>query len=279
VLFACRDEPQRAQVAAACRAHGHTTFVPTVHPARPRLHAVLLAAGFATRLYPLTLHTAKPLLPVGGAPMLTRILRQVEASGASSATVVVNGRFHTDFVRWQATAKPRLPLTIVDDGALTNETRLGALRDLELALRHAPAAADGYLVLACDNLFEFDLAHLAARFQASGHGQLVVREVPAPVPPGKYSEVVITDDRVVSFREKPTDPRSNMSAIAVYLLPRELPRLLREYFADDGNPDAPGHFLAWLHTRAPLGANRLTGRWLDIGSAEDLAAADRLLGS
>lgn len=280
VLFACRDAAHRDLVAAACRDHGHTTLQPTVQPPAPRLRAVFLAAGFATRLHPLTLHRAKPLLEVGGQPLLTRILRQVEHAGAvEDGIVVANARFHADFVAWSNAASPRLPLTLVDDGATSNETRLGAVRDLALALARAPRDGhepDGYLVLACDNLFEFDLGTLVERFAATRSGQLVVREVPAPVPPGKYSEVLLAGDRITRFREKPADPQSNLSAIAVYLLPRELPQLVREYLDAGGNPDAPGHLLAWLSTRLPLQATRLAGRWLDIGSAEDLAAANRL---
>jgi len=320
VLFACRDEAQRDAVDAACRQHGHHTLRPTVAPPSPRLRAVFLAAGFATRLYPLTLHRAKPLLAVGGAPLLTRILRQVERAGAVEDGVVVsNARFHADFVAWAQAVGARLPLRVVDDGAQANETRLGAVRDLALALAAAPAAAasasaaaaasaapaasasasalassastasasapqhapsalppDGYLVLACDNFFDFDLGRLVAKFAAGGRGQLIVRDVPQPVPPGKYSEVLLADDAVARFREKPQDPQSNLSAIAVYLLPRELPELVRSYLDGGGNPDAPGHLLAWLSTRLPLQATRLDGRWLDIGSAEDLAAVNRL---
>jgi glucose-1-phosphate thymidylyltransferase len=280
VLFACRDGDHRDRVDAACRALGHTTLRPTVQRPVSRLGAVFLAAGFATRLYPLTKDRAKPLLEVGGQPLLTRIVRQVErAGGVTAGIVVTNARFHGDFVRWLADARPRLPLQLVDDGATTDASRLGAVRDLALALdRHAAAAQgadapDGFLVLACDNLFEFDLAALAERFAASGRAQLVVREVPPPVPAGRYSEVILDGDRVASFREKPADPRSPLSAIAVYLLPPELPQLVRDYLAGGGEPDAPGHFIAWLCARRPLGAVRLSGRWLDIGSADDLRRA------
>lgn len=278
-LFACRDESHREAVEAACRRHGHTTLRPTVAAPTPRLRAVFLAAGFATRLYPLTLHRAKPLLEVGGAPLLSRILRQVERVGTVEDGIVVsNARFAADFANWSQRVGARMPLRVVDDGATTNETRLGAVRDLELALRSAPRdfQPDGYLVLACDNLFEFDLARLAVRHAASGRSQLVVREVRQPVPPGKYSEVLLDGDRVARFREKPLAPESNLSAIAVYLLPRELPELVRAYLAEGGNPDAPGHLIAWLSTRIPLDATRLDGRFLDIGSADDLAAANRL---
>lgn len=280
VLFACGDEAQRASVDEACRARGHATLRPTIAPPTPRLRAVFLAAGFATRLYPLTSNKAKPLIEVGGQPMITRILRQVEAMGAvADGVVVANARFHADFVEWQRNSRAAFPLEVVNDGATTNETRLGAVRDLALALdAKSPSAAeaDGYLVLACDNLFEFDLSSLTQRFAANGRGQLIVREVPEPVPSGKYSEVVLdaTGSKLVSFREKPMHPRSNLSAIAVYLLPRELPEFVREYLASGGNSDAPGHFIAWLSTRVQLDATRLHGRWIDIGSAEDLTRAE-----
>ncbi|MCA8973180.1 MAG: NTP transferase domain-containing protein [Planctomycetes bacterium] len=281
-LFACRDEAHRAELEAVCRADGHETLRPTVKPARPRLRAVFLAAGFATRLYPLTQRQAKPLLEIGGRPMLTRILDDVIRTGAvSDGVVVTNARFHADFVAWERSARPRLPITVIDDGATTNETRLGAVRDLALALEQTEETAtpDGYLVLACDNLFEFDLVRLVDRFAATGQGQLIVRRIPTPVPSGRYSEVLLDGERVARFREKPADPESDLSAIAIYLLPRELPALVREYLGSDRNPDAPGHLLAWLSRRLPLQASRLEGRWLDIGSVEDLERARRMFES
>ena len=283
VLFVALDEAHLAEVERAVAATGATTLRPTIAMPTPRVRVVFLAAGFATRLYPLTLHKAKPLLEVGGTPMMTRILRQVEAMAAGGAcaitdgVVVANGRFHADFVDWERGAQAAIPLAIVNDGATANENRLGAVRDLALALERAPARddIDAHLVLACDNLFDFDLARLSRLFAATGRGQLVVREVPEPVPGGKYSEVLLDDTgtRVVRFREKPANPESNLSAIAVYLLPRELPALVASYLESGGNPDAPGHFLAWLSGRTPLDATPLDGRWIDIGSAEDLARA------
>jgi len=276
VLMVCRDEDHLAEVERRCRASGRETMRPEVAPASPRLRAVFLAAGFATRLYPLTEKQAKPLLVVRDKPMLTRIVAQVAKTGAVADGVVVsNGKFHADFVAWERGPRAPLPISVVDDGAQTNETRLGAIRDLALALERMPPAddVDGYLVMACDNLFDFDLTQLVERYRGGGAGQLIVRRVPSPVPPGRYSEVMLDGDRVARFREKPQQPESDLSAIAVYLLPRELPELVRSYLDEDGNPDAPGHFLAWLSQRLTLEATPLTGRWLDIGSVEDLEKA------
>ena len=245
-----------------------------------RIRALFLAAGFATRLYPLTEKQAKPLLEVGGEPMITRLVRQVAACEAVvDGVVVTNAKFHSDFVAWRSALATELPRTLVDDGALTNETRLGAIRDLQLALERAPDdEVDGYLVLACDNYLDLDVPALVDRFRASGRGQLIVRRVPEPVPPGRYSEVVLDGDRVASFREKPTDPRSDLSAIAVYLLPADLPARIAEHLAHDGNPDAPGHLLARIAATTPLEATPLTGRWLDIGNRQDLDRARASVG-
>ena len=276
VLMVCRDADHLADVEQRCRAAGRETMRPQVAPASPQLRAVFLAAGFATRLYPLTEKQAKPLLEVNGKPMLTRIVAQVARTGAvADGVVVTNGKFHADFVAWERSARAPLPVTVVNDGAQTNDTRLGAIRDLALALERMPPAdgVDGYLVMACDNLFDFDLAQLVERFARGGAGQLIVRQVPSPVPPGRYSEVMLDGDRVSRFREKPQQPESDLSAIAVYVLPPELPSLVRAYLSEDSNPDAPGHFLAWLSQRLPLEATPLTGRWLDIGSVEDLEKA------
>ena len=276
VLMACRDEAHLAEVERACRDAGRETLRPRVAPPAPQLRAVFLAAGFATRLYPLTEKQAKPLLEVNGKPMLTRIVAQVVKTGAvTDGVVVTNGKFHADFVAWEQSARAPLPVTVVNDGAQTNETRLGAIRDLALALEQMPPTdgVDGYLVMACDNLFDFDLSQLVERFRRTAAGQLIVRQVPSPVPPGRYSEVLLDGDRVARFREKPQQPESDLSAIAVYVLPPELPSLVRDYLAEDSNPDAPGHFLAWLSQRLPLEATPLTGRWLDIGSVEDLEKA------
>jgi len=276
VLFACRDEQHRDELAAACKNAGHETLAPTVHRPFPQLRAVFLAAGFATRLYPLTKTKAKPLLEVGGKPMMTRIVNHVVRTGAVvDGVVVANGLFHKDFVAWERSERAPLPLALVNDGAVDNDTRLGAIRDLALGLKSAATDVqpDGYLVLACDNLFDFDLSKLVDRYRENGNGQLIVRQVPEPVPPGRYSEVLLDGDKVQRFREKPQDPESNLSAIAVYLLPPELPQLVADYLEEGGNPDAPGHFLAWLSKRMPLEATPLTGSWLDIGSLEDLEKA------
>ena len=280
VLLACREDGDLARVESACASAGITTVRPIVQAPVPRVRAVFLAAGFGTRLGAIARRCAKPLLEISGEPLMTRVLRQAIAAGATDGVVVTNRRFHADFLRWRDAVERDLPLEVVDDGATSNEARLGAVRDLALGLRRGAERfgsedVDAHLVLGCDNLFEFDLRRMVDRFAASGCGQLLVRRVPTPVPPAKYSEVVLAANgrRVARFREKPADPQSDLSAIAAYLLPADLPGLVDTHLAEGGAADAPGHLLARLTELMPFEAHRLDGEFLDIGTPADLERA------
>lgn len=240
------------------------------------MKAVFLAAGFATRMYPLTRHHAKPLLEVGGEALLTRLLRQALVAGIDEAAVVVNARFEDDFLAWSEEVECPVPLHVVANGAREDHELRGAVADLALALARAfpDGSPDGYLVIAGDNLLGFGLAQHAARFRELGQPLLLVRELPPPVPPRTYSDVELGDGgRVRSFREKPEDPRGGHSAIGVYFLPAELPLRVSDYLAAGGNPDAPGHFIAWLAERGPVHAAAIAGSWHDVGSLEGYRSA------
>jgi glucose-1-phosphate thymidylyltransferase len=243
----------------------------------PDLRAVFLAAGFATRLWPLTRDRAKPPLEVGGEPMLTRLLRQVEATGfVREVVVVTNARFHGDFERWREELTTPLEVALVNDGAEDDESRLGAVADLELALRRSPfeGMPAGWLVLAGDNLIDFELRPYVERYLAGGAAQLIVRELEAPPPPNKYNEVILdAGGRVASFREKPEHSSSDLAAIAVYVLPPQLPELVAAHLESGGERDAPGHLIERLVEVVPFEASTMAGGWFDIGDRDDLAAA------
>jgi glucose-1-phosphate thymidylyltransferase len=241
----------------------------------------LLAAGFAKRMYPLTQTVAKPLLEVGGQSLMSRLLHQArEIDAIDGAAAIVNARFEADFEAWAATVGPAAPTLVVNDAAYADEAR-GAVADLSLLLQRAFAdgSEDGYLVLAGDNLLRFALAPAAEIFLQKPHSPLLfVRVVPEPVPPGCYSEVVLDAACVVqSFREKPQDPQSNLSAIGAYFLPPDLPELLQAYLDGGGEADAPGHFLAWLTAVRSCRSTRVPAHsWYDIGSLQGLETARQL---
>ena len=241
----------------------------------------LLAAGFAKRMYPLTRDCAKPLLEVGGAPMLTRLLEQARGTGAIDHTAaILASRFANEFEAWNAALDE--PVELLPNGATVDSEARGAVADLAMLLEQCfpDGSEDGYLVLAGDNLLRFDLAEPLAMFRERPSAPLLlVRSVPVPIPPGKYSEVVVdpASCEVTSFREKPTDPESPWSAIGVYFLPPDLPELLDAYLAAGGEADAPGHFLVWLtKVRRCYAWGVPDEGWFDVGSLEGLEEARAL---
>lgn len=239
------------------------------------MKAYLLAAGFATRMYPLTQHVAKPLLEVGGAPILSHILSRVEAIPDLSEVVVIgNHRFTEALTQWSHSVSCRVPIQVLDDGATEADERLGAIGDLAFALQQVPNGNEDLLVIAGDNLLDFDLAAYHRDFKKEQSALLITRHVEPSKGPSPYNEVSLdATGQVLGFREKPEDPTSSLSAMAVYFLMAEADSLLREYLVGGGDPDAPGHFIAWLVSVRRVVARPMSGRWFDIGSLESLEDA------
>lgn len=247
------------------------------------MKAYLLAAGYATRLHPLTLDQPKPLLEVGGRALLDHLLDRIAPlDDLSEIVVIANERFHAHFEAWLARARAAapVPIRLLNDGSTSDDDKLGAIGDIAFAFERCPPGDEPCLIAAGDNLFDADLRAVQARFRERERHTLIVRPVQHDGGPTPYNEVTLDDEgRVLRFREKPQDARGGWSAIAVYFLLPEVDALLRSYLAEGGNPDAPGHFIAWASARAPFEAVPLEGRWFDIGSRETLAEARRSWGS
>lgn len=239
------------------------------------MKALVLAAGYATRLYPLTRDRAKPLLEVGGRPILSHILeRVVRLPDLSEIAVVSNARFAPAFRAFARAEACPVPLRVLDDGSRSEDDKLGATGDLAFALREAPLGGEDLVVVAGDNLIGFDLRPACAQFRVWHRPTLVVRRVPRGAGPSPYNEVRLAPDgRVTGFREKPSDPQTDLAAIALYFFPPEIEGLVGRYLAEGGNPDAPGHFIAWLVPRCEVFAVREDGPWWDIGSLASLEEA------
>jgi glucose-1-phosphate thymidylyltransferase len=237
--------------------------------------AVVLAAGYATRLYPLTLDRPKALLPVGGKPMLEHLLERLAgAAELDEIHVVTNSKFAAAFRDW-AEVYGAGAVRILDDGTSDEETKLGAIGDLDLVIRTA-ALDDDLLVLAGDNLFSESLAPFAEFGRAKAAPALGVYDVGDLEAIRRYNAIELDgEDRVTFFEEKPERPTSTLTGIALYFYPRSSLPLVGEYLAEGNNPDQPGHLVQWLYPRTDVYAWRVPGRWYDVGSEETLAEADR----
>jgi glucose-1-phosphate thymidylyltransferase len=237
--------------------------------------AVILAAGYATRLRPLTETQAKELLPVGGRPIIDWILDRVqEVADVNQVHVVTNTRKAPWFHEWTGARAA----TIHDDGTTSNEDRLGAIGDMQFAIENAHLD-DDLLVIAGDNLFEYSLADFVAFWRPKGRASAVaVRDVGSRELASRYGIVDLDgDDRLTAFLEKPEDPWTTLAATATYIFHRDHVPLVRRYLDDGNAPDQPGRFVAWLQEREPVYAYRFAGRWFDIGDHEQLLYADNEL--
>jgi glucose-1-phosphate thymidylyltransferase len=239
--------------------------------------AYLLAAGYATRMYPLTRDRPKPLLEVAGAPILSHILAGVLALDELREVVVVaNDRFAPQLEAWADALETGVPVRVLNDGTRSEESRLGAVGDLAFALERVPVKGEDWLVAAGDNLLAFSLRELQRVFLEDPAKPLLgVRRVERRGV-SSYNEVVLdAEGRVEIFREKPAAPVSELAAIALYFFPPEVADQLTAYLAEGGNRDAPGHFIAWLVDRVPVRATPIPGAWFDIGSLDGLEEARR----
>jgi glucose-1-phosphate thymidylyltransferase len=230
------------------------------------MKALILAAGYATRLRPLTDTIPKQLLPVGGRPMVDWILDRIVETSADEIHLVTNARFGPDFERWAEDKD----VQVHNDGTRSNDDRLGAIGDI-----HFVGLDDDVLVIAGDNLFDYSLADYEDYWRAKGGSCVAVHDVGDFELAKQYGVVdVDADGRITSVIEKPERPRTTLCATATYLYTREDAARVEGYLAEGNPPDQPGNFVVWLHTRAPMYAYRFAGDWYDIGDAGQLLEAD-----
>jgi glucose-1-phosphate thymidylyltransferase len=245
------------------------------------MKCLLLGAGYATRLYPLTLHQPKPLLPVGGIPILERLCDQVgRIREVDRIELVSNRRYFPAYEAWLAEYRRRrpraLPLRLHDDGSGSPEDRLGAIGDILFVLDRA-ALDDDLLVLAGDNLFQFALEDFVAAARGR-QAAVCVKDLGSRERASLYGVVQIDPaGRVVDFEEKPPSPKGSLIALGVYLFSRSSLPLFRQYLAEGNKKDAPGFFLQWLCRRADVLGHRIEGEWFDIGDLDSYNRADALM--
>jgi glucose-1-phosphate thymidylyltransferase len=229
--------------------------------------ALILAAGYATRLRPLTDDFPKGLLPVGGRPIVDWIVDNIRRAGIDDIRLVTNARFAGLFERWAE------GVTVVDDGTSTNETRLGAIGDIRFA-----RLDDDALIVAGDNLFDYELADFVDFWRSRDGSAVAVHDVGSKELAKKYGVIdVDADERIVDFAEKPAQPASTLVATATYLYTRAHLGLVDTYLAEGNPPDQPGYLVAWLHRREPVYAYRFDGGWYDVGDHAQLLEADNRL--
>ena len=244
------------------------------------MNVLILAAGYATRLYPLTLTKAKPLLEVAGKPMIEWVLDNLSPiPDIGTVYVVTNDKFAQDFQDWAdryGKSQPKLTFKIVNDGSQSDADKLGAIGDIRLVITREELTDEPLLVVAGDNLFSEPLADFATHAKGSA-ATLATYDVGDLEAMKKYSSIKTDDKGVIThFEEKPEKPESTLTGIALYYFAPETLELFTTYVAAGNNPDQPGRFIQWLYTRRPVKTHQIKGTWFDIGSKETLEEANKI---
>ena len=245
------------------------------------MNVLILAAGYATRLYPLTLNKAKPLLVVGGKPIIEWLVDNLSGiPDLETIYVVTNDKFAMDFQTWSQSYQKRHPefkFRIINDGSTSDEDKLGAIGDINFVVTRENLSETSLLVAAGDNLFANSLADFVA-YARSTEVTVAVYDVGDTEAIKKYGNITVDAEGIITrFEEKPQKPKGTLAAVALYFYSPAVLSLLKTYLAAGNNADQPGRFVQWLYTRNPVKIFVIKGRWLDIGSKETLENADTIL--
>src|ERR1043165_689571 len=219
------------------------------------MKVIVLAAGYATRLYPLTLTRPKPLLPVAGKPMIDYVLDNLAPiGGIDRIYVVTNAKFAAQFQQWAddyRAKKAKLNFTVVNDGSTDDSNKLGAIGDIHYVLEREKVD-DDLIVVAGDNLFSEKLGAFGQLCREKNAPVLALYDVGDLEQIKKYNSITLdADGRITFFEEKPKNPVSTLTGIALYYYPRHTLPLIRQYIAEGHNPDQPGRLVQWLYQRMP----------------------------
>lgn len=231
------------------------------------MKAVVLAGGYATRLWPITEHRPKMFLPVGDNTVIDEIFEDFEADDrVDEVFVSTNERFADTFDEYLTDSPFEKPTLSVEE-TVEEDEKFGVVGALE-QLVDREGVDDDLIVVAGDNMISFDLAEFADFFESKGTPTLAAYDVEDRERAKSYGLVELDGDEVVNFQEKPDDPKSTLVSIACYAFPAETLPDLSTYLSDGNNPDEPGWFLQWLQGRGPVHAFTFDGAWFDIGTAD-----------
>lgn len=242
------------------------------------MQCILLAAGYATRLYPLTENMPKALLKLGDKTILDMVTDKIDEVGeVESIYIVTNDKFYNHFVEWSKGYKGPKSIKVLNDHTTNNDNRLGAIGDLKYVI-DTEEIDDEILVMASDNIFDFSLNDFTAMYRGKNADMICAHTIENKEDLHSMGVVELAaDGRVKSFEEKPQNPKSDLGVPPFYLYKRETLPLVDEYLKEGNNPDAPGHFIPWLISKNDVYAYVFDAVRIDIGTPESYYdACDRL---
>jgi len=239
--------------------------------------ALILAAGYATRLYPLTKEYSKPLLKVKNRPIIDHIINRLKLiKELDEIIVVTNSKFIARFREWKSGISIKKQITLVNDLTKSNADRLGAIGDISFVLNKNQIKED-LLVIGGDNLFSGGLNKFINFAKRNKHGVSIgVYNLKSLKDVSRYGVVKIDKtNKVIEFKEKPQNPRSHLVAMCLYYIPRQYLKLVKDYIRLKKSTDAVGNYIDWLKDRVNTCGFVFKGSWYDVGDHKYLSAAKR----
>jgi len=237
------------------------------------MKVLILAAGYGTRIYPLTRNVPKALLSINSKPAIEYIIEKILHAGIKDMHIITNNKFFTKFSDWLNKTNiinENVSIDIINDNTDSKHNRLGAIGDIDYAIKEKNIQED-LLIVASDNLFEFELDKFIDSSKSNcdyptvGISDLFYNKKLV----SKYGVVKIDSDNcIVEFTEKPKHPESSLVATGIYFFPRQSLDLISKYLKQGNCPDSPGYLASWLCDNYAVHSYSFTGHWYDIGSLE-----------
>ncbi len=234
------------------------------------MKALILAGGYARRLAPITDFIAKPLLPIGGRPIVDWIVEKIKDAGIDEIVVSTNSYYEPEFRYWLRCRDESITLLV--EPTKSEEEKFGAIRGMKYAIEEI--GRDDYLVIAGDNFFDFSLREFLNRFNSLAKPLIAVYDVESYEKAKRFGTVIMkSDGRVLRFVEKPENPETTLISTACYAFPRGVEKDMEEYLSEKNNPDSPGYFISWLASKREVYGHVFRGIWLDIGNIDEYRRA------
>ena len=241
------------------------------------MKAIILAAGYATRLYPLTLDKPKALLPIAGKPIIDYIVGQIETIDEIDELIIIsNDKFYPHFTEWANNVKSRLKLIVINDLTTDDSNKLGAIGDISYAVDKLNID-DDLLVMAGDNIFTFNLRDYYNAYKDLNSDMILVKEIDSLDDLRRMANVETDENgKVIGMVEKPQNPKTHLAAFASYIYKKDTVPMIKQYLDEGNNPDAPGFFPSWLFNRKDVYAYKFKGECYDIGTPESYKEVNKI---
>ena len=240
------------------------------------MKCILLCAGYATRLYPLTLDRPKPLLPVAGKPMIEHILDKIkDIEDIDEILIVTNNKFFNNFRSWKRKYSFSKPIKILNDNTNSNDDRLGAVGDIHHVIEKE-GIEENILVIGGDNIFKFDLKEMFGYFRQKNESVIALYDIKDKSSAAERLGVVELDENnmITNFEEKPKEPKTSLVSTACYILSEHDVELLKKSFSEGKKHDNIGEFIKILIDHKDVYGLIFEEKWFDIGTPKQLKEAD-----